>query len=92
MTRKTITQKRPCSDKKESEKDERLVDRFVLSNIYVTFDYLQTFLDANRAGVLSKTKATTTNVSSIIEFLQWWVLKSKFLPNINTLNGNCCTL
>ena len=55
--------------KKESEKDERLVDRFVLSNIYVTFDYLQTFLDANRAGVLSKTKATTTSVSSIIEFL-----------------------
>ena len=49
----------------KTEKDERLVDRFVLFNIYVTFDYLQTFLDANRARVLSKTKATTTILVSV---------------------------
>ena len=52
----------------------------------MTFDYLQTFLDANRAGVLSKTKATTTSVSLIIEFLQWWFLKNMIFGQKQTFS------
>ena len=33
------------------------------------------------------------NISSVVEFYRWWVLKSKvFLPRINILKGNCYIL